>query len=300
MNKKITMEEFAEKMKASVAKTLGLDVRVHKVNKLNQGMLYGLTFIEPEAAAHPTIYLEPFFDDFKKTGELAPASNMIIDTFRRSRPKEPLDVEWFKDFGQVRKKVFHTLVNYESNRELLASMPHTRYLDLAKVYRVMFQNKDIGNGSILIHNSHLDLWDTTVEELERAARENTPKLHPLWVMRLADTITKAMPEAEIQEAPAISPFVDMYTVSNTCKFNGAAAVFYENVLGKFSEILGGDVVILPSSVHECIVLSLPGYGNTAELGRMVREVNRTMLEPDEVLSDHAYIYRKDTGSIEII
>lgn len=48
--------------------------------------------------------------------------------------------------------------------------------------------------------------------------------------------------------------------------------------------------ILPSSVHEVILLPDNGEESPEELRRMIREVNREHVAPEEVLSDNLYYF----------
>ena len=94
--------------------------------------------------------------------------------------------------------------------------------------------------------------------------------------------------------------VPMYVLTNDVKYYGAACILYDGVLKEFAESAGRDLYILPSSVHEVILLPDMGYEDVDMLKKMVCEVNDTQLSPDEVLSDTIYHYDRDTEDISMV
>lgn len=197
-------------------------------------------------------------------------------------------MNWFRDFSKIRENLFYRLINYEKNQELLSMVPHTRFLDLAKIY---YADCRIGGtaGSIPIYHKHVEEWNITEDELITAAEENTPRLYPANLHPIFDTLGLGGDINLIPEMP-----VPMFVLSNTENHNGAAAVCYKNVLERFSKKIEDNLVILPSSVHETILMPLQKNSSKESLREMVYDVNRTMLDQSEFLSDNVYLYsRKD-------
>lgn len=65
------------------------------------------------------------------------------------------------------------LINYEKNKELLEKVPHVRVPDLAVVFMAVLKSEyNDGFATILIHNSHLDFWNMTTEDLYELAKAN--------------------------------------------------------------------------------------------------------------------------------
>ena len=90
----------------------------------------------------------------------------------------------------------------------------------------------------------------------------------------------------------------MYILTNKLKIHGATCITYPRLLKRISDYLEDDLVIIPSSIHEVLILpasiTQKDY-SYEELEAMITETNDTVLTDDEVLSTHAYIYEKDTG-----
>ena len=91
--------------------------------------------------------------------------------------------------------------------------------------------------------------------------------------------------------------INMYVMSNTMKLNGATCITYPHAIENFANEHDSDVYIIPSSIHEVILI--PDISCSREyIDEMIRDVNRRQLDPVDVLSDHVYMYRRDIGEIE--
>ena len=284
----MNIKEFADRMKAVISDTLKKEVQIVNPLKLNNVRHYGLVIMEPDSNTSSTIYLEPFFERFLDTDNWAGIVKDILAFYFNNRPGDSFDVKWFCDFNQIRKNLVYRLVNYEANQELLSMVPHTRFLDLAKIY---YADCQIGetSGSILIYHTHVKEWKITEDELMAAAEENTPRLYP----------AKLQPLSSALKTENDTVTVPMFVLSNTGNQNGAAAVCYKDVLESFSQKTEDDLVILPSSVHETILLPLQKSNNMDSLREMVCDINRTVLDRSEFLSDNVYIYSRQNRNILI-
>ena len=91
----------------------------------------------------------------------------------------------------------------------------------------------------------------------------------------------------------------MMVLSNQKNFFGASVILYSEQLRKVSEELGQDLYILPSSVHEVILLPEAGQDPDA-LRATVKRVNETEVRREEVLTDSVYRYDRTTGLIQVV
>lgn len=290
------IKEFAQIIKERLEERTGFEVRIGEVTKNNSVTFHGINIIVPDCNVLPTIYLEPYLKDYEQGMRLEEITERIISVWEREKGHTHFDVEWFKDFEQVKGKIAYKLVNCEANRKLLEDVPHIPFLNLAKVFYVNFCSDEFGSGSILVHNNHMELWGVTTEELNEIASKNTPKLFQAEIINMA-AIMKEMMQDDSEE---LEMLIDnkMYVVTNKERHYGAAAMCYPNIIKEFAEQKECDLIILPSSVHE--VLVLPYEGDDFERFReMVIEVNATKLLPEEVLSNSVYIYRRKLGKVTI-
>lgn len=293
------IKEFAEEIKVILEERTGKEVRVNKVAKNNGVELTGLLIVEPEVNITPTIYLEHFLERYEEGTDLEDVAECIYRAYMREKVNERVDMSWFRDFEKVRGKVAFKLINYEKNNELLEQIPHTKVLDLVKVYYVIVETEEIGRGTILIHNSHCELWGIRTEQLDKVATENTPKLLPAVLDTMSNVVKDilGMGELDCEECGVFSN--NMYIMSNSNRVFGAAALCYKDAIRDFASEVGSDIVILPSSVHELILIKCGKDTDYSYFKELVPLVNSTELQLDEVLSDSVYVYHRDTDSITI-
>ena len=297
----MNIKEFTEKAGNEISKILGKEVQLTDVDKINGVKRCGLMIIEPNSNVAPTLYLEQFYDMYLDSGNWPETINRVITMYQHDSSPKHLDIEWYKDFNKVQGLIFHKLINFEANTVLLEKVPYTRYLDFAIVYCVHYESTETGTSSILIHNSHLEMWHRTTQDLARLAEENTPRLYPLKVFAMGDALRDCT--SSIEDCPAnVNEYLNssMYVMSNEAKVNGATAICYKDSLKNLAQKLYSDMVILPSSLHEAILLPLEDNTDFDELKDMVYQINRTQLTREEFLSDNVYLYRRDTDTVELV
>lgn len=292
----MNINEFAEIIKERLEERTGLEVRLAEVIKNNSVTLHGISIIVPEINIAPNIYLESFFKEYERGMSFEEITERIINVWEREKGHKHFDVEWFRDFEQIKERIAYKLVNYEANRKLLEDVPHVPFLNLAKVFYVTIDCKEFGSGSILVHNNHMELWGVTTEELDELASINTPKLFQAEIMSMAVVMKELM--QDVSEEMELLIDNKMFVVTNKDRHYGAAAMCYPNIIKKFAEQKECDLIILPSSVHEVLILPCEGE-DFKRFKEMVIEVNETALSPEEVLSNSVYIYRRELDKIVI-
>lgn len=167
------------------------------------------------------------------------------------------------------------------------------------VFYYLLEDMPFHHATILIHNSHLTMWQITKEELFRQALENTPRLLPATIRRMQDVVREMMKDRQMEE-DLFENEIPMYIMSNPIKMNGAATMAYPGVIRNFAETIRKNLYVIPSSIHEVILVPESGTEDT-NLNDMVAEVNHTQVDPKEVLADHVYYYdRKEDHMISCV
>lgn len=210
-------------------------------------------------------------------------------------------------WDEIKDKIVYRLVSADRNREKLKTMPHRELRDLAVIYCASIYSGRSVSMTIPVTDEYMERWGTTEEELYQLASENTPRLFPPVCISMEEMMErlqermkgKLVVRDNCPEWYMENPSVDLYVLTNSYMVHGAAAVLYPGVLEKAAEQLGNDLVVLPSSIHEMMLLPYGGEAMIPELSWLVREVNRSEVAEDEVLSDHLYVYRRDTGRLEV-
>ena len=141
--------------------------------------------------------------------------------------------------------------------------------------------------STLINNELVKVWGVTADEVLDAALKNTPKRFPVKVMGFGDIVGAPFDDSTAMPA---------YILTNQSRVNGAAAMLYDGILDVFCEAFGGGIMILPSSIHEVIII--PQNDEQADdYVDTVRSINKAIVEPCDKLTDSVYQY--DTESHKI-
>ncbi len=293
-------KEFVTSICHMIQERLGPDitVRLQDILKNNDTHLDGLTILSDGCNLSPTIYLNSYFPQYRDGRSLSDICGEIETIYRENRPGGSVDLSFFTDYDKVKSRIIFRLINYERNRSLLKSLPHCRILDLAIVFCCLVDSRATASATILIHNHHLNYWKISTADLYALARENTPELLPHELKDMKELLTELFGEEVLPPASeSQNPPAPMYVLSNRYRLNGSICILYPDVLKEFAGCIGSDFYILPSSVHEVLLLPAAGDHSRDELAGMVQTVNQGQLSGAEILSDHVYYYSRKTGEI---
>ena len=326
----MNFEIFIKEVKQMVKEYLGDTVRVEDktVLKNNGVKLTGIVIMEGEHNCVPNIYLNNYYEQFKNGRCLRDIVYEITEYYEKHKICKHVNMDGFSDFEQMKDSICFRLIHLEKNKELLEQIPHIPYLDMAIVFYCVVQNEYIGSGTILVRNEHLKKWQVNTEILQKLAFNNTPKKFKGEITPMEDVICvmiKRRLTGEIERSireqldtnikvtdEMVEPIVremvhniyseakgpKMYVLSNTERNFGAAVVLYDSFLETFAEETKSDYYILPSSIHEMILVPVGDDENEVErLKKMVCEVNYTELSAEEILSDSVYLFKRDKGII---
>ena len=288
-------KEFVEyiKMNAGYIAGEGGNITINHVIKNNGCEMDGLVIMEKGKDIAPTIYLDSFYELYTNGENIKNIIRQIEVIYEQNKNNVTFDVNILKHFDTIKDKIVYKVVNYRSNEKLLEQVPHKRILDLAVVFYCLLDNEYGRSATALIYNNNLKNWNVTIDDVYKAALKNTPDLLHSKISSMAALFEKCGVNVDGEEVD-LKDYVpsDMYVLTNESKLNGAACILYENVLYDFAQKLGADLYILPSSVHEVILLPKLSMFEKDELVTMVKEVNTEGVAADEVLSDHVYEYNR--------
>lgn len=286
-------------------------IEIVNVTKNNNVHLTGLVVHPQNKKVAPTIYLEPYFTALQSGQPLTTVINQIINSCINalSCSENDIDVEDITDFEQMKQKICYKLVNTGMNSELLSTAPHRDYLDLAIIYYLQLSMTDNGLTTVTVTDGLAHIWGVDESELYELARKNTPRMNRGIVLTLSDTLSRCTntPQAHsIQTydgydfSTRSSDILPMYIATNTTKTYGAAVILYDSLLKDVAEyICSSGVYAIPSSVHEFICIP-DTFGNVEYIKQMVRDINSSEVQPDEVLSDNIYHYNLTTHELKVI
>ena len=299
-NDQLSREAFYESLREEllVRCPVGMEISFQTITKNNDVRLHGCLLRRNESHIAPTLYMENFYDLYKdgmSVGETADAMLKIcVNSLDDVREFEFAPEDW----ESVRKMIGMKVLGYERNPELLQRVPYIRYEDLAVVFIFVLKEAGITGGVAVITSELSGLWGISAEELFAQARQSAPVLLEPVVSNIRNMIGDCPEEVEeIIDDPENA--VDMYILTNKSQTYGASALFYPGLLEKITDYLGGGFYILPSSVHEVILIP-EAAGEPDALRRMVQEVNRCEVPEDMILSDNVYYYDPEEKQFRIV
>lgn len=299
------MKEFIEKMKETVKEYLPDDARKGiiiddvEVVKMNDQKLHGLTFRMPGSDAAPTLYVNEMYEAYKDGADIGYLASEMANMYTMSKDA-PTPPEVNLDWENVRDKVTVRLLEKSRNREFLTKMPY------ADVGNGLVVTVDINMGEdrggdwrIAVNHGVLEQLGTDKETLFLTAMDNSLVLDPPVLTDMSQALFSTDRENLLDRDVPIDPadVGGMYVLTTESASLGAAAMFYPDVKEKAAEIIGSDYYILPSSVHEVILVPDSAGFDAKELCDMVKQANRTVVEPQDVLSDSVYHYDRDSRSL---
>ena len=151
-------------------------------------------------------------------------------------------------------------------------------------------------------------WGIDTETLYELAKKNTPKLFPVSLCSMGQIME------EIAEKYRGNGYIDvgldellsavmakpLYIAGNTCGVNGAGVILYPDMLKNFSFMVESDVVLLPFSIHEFVLLPYSNKLDMKGLKKMVEHINRSDVPDADILSDNVYLYDRIKNEISIM
>ncbi len=295
--------QFKAMILQQLQQLLGADTSVHlqTIHKNNGVLLDGLVISCPRSNLSPTIFLNHYYENKDFFPDIDAICRDILLTYEQNKPKQQISTDFFTDYTILQDRISYRLIHYEKNKELLKTVPYIRYLDLAIVFYCLLTISPNSSATILIHSNHLKLWGITVRQLYDQACRTAPVLLPYDFRNLSSVLSGLLHDAAPAERDAVkaAAFCPMYVLTNTQKLYGAGCMLYPGLLEAISEKLDADLYLLPSSIHEVILLPAESRICQKELAEMVDSINRTELAADEILSSSVYYYSRTQQALSI-
>lgn len=307
-------EEIAGKIKGYLPKEYqDMECGVEETRKNNGVYRTGISLCRPGERIGIVIYMEPYEEKYRQG---RPLDEIVKDAAAEARKAYALGrtypIDGLHDFSQIKDQLEPVLINARANRELLRDIPHERLEDLAVAFRTV-RFTETGVMSMRVTDKHLEKWGIGKEELKRQAFANVQVSGKYVLQDLKDCLIELFGEGRSEEnlLTALDDFLqkeyeqrdpltycgEIYALSNRERNYGAAAVLCPEVMEKVDRLFPEGFYLLPSSVHEYLIVRKEEDTDLKGLEAMVREVNRTQVEPAEILSNHVYEYDREKGSI---
>lgn len=297
----IAVKTFAEGVTQQIKQYLAeeyqnVECKVTEQQKNNGMIKIGIIFNKPGQKMAPVVYMEPFYDEVRNGKSMEQVMNGIADVCQKSFAVQELPESLdFTDYDSIKEYLSVQVINTKANQRMLSAVPHKEMEDLSVICRIEFPMTDgEGTGSVKVTYELMEQWGIEREKVYQKALENAVQNSPSVLMSMNDVMTEIMglptePRnlLELEEGAEI-PKEGMYVLSNPMRIHGSSVLAYPELPKQLEGLFPQGYYLLPSSVHELLVVPKDVGVSPKELGEMVREVNQKEVAHDEILSDRIY------------
>lgn len=290
-------EKFQQKIKDGILAYMpeeyqGAEVDIVHVQKNNDQDRVGMTIRKEGQTVVATVYLERYYAGFPEWVPEQDIFKMVAEEYLHSQ-ETLLQIEAMadaaKNYDSVKGSIRVQVVNKEANQESLQHCPKKEVegTDLLAVFRVMFYNQGKECASALITDAVMEKWDTDLDSLYETALKNTIDQAPAQINSMMSVLFGGEESLAPKEV-----FQDggLYILTNPQKNNGAAVLLYPGLLQSIAEATQSSFYILPSSIHEVLLIKEDNGMGAKELQSMVMDINQREVLPQDVLSNQVYFY----------
>lgn len=295
-------EQFTKKLVSAIQLILddSYSVEEHYVTKNNGIQLLSVIIKAKGQTVCPTIYVDTYYEKYCSGKNILSIAKDVIETYHNLSQEDEYD--YVGNLGNMKDRILCRLVNSESNKVILDNAPHKDFLDLSVLYYIDYGVDAHGyQQTLTITNMIMERIGLTPTQLDELAMANMTRLSKPCIESMLSIMFKASGMDDMFDADAFdNPINSMYIISNESKTHGASSILHKDVLRDFASQKDVDRIwILPSSIHEMILVLDDGTLCSEYLNSMIQEINETEVEPQEVLSSHSYIYNRQTNSISV-
>lgn len=153
------------------------------------------------------------------------------------------------------------------------------------------EDEERNNMSVRVTEGILQQWEISEEDLFRQAYENMQNAG-YHIINMMQIIKECGFEGEM-------PATKMFVLTNRKQLYGAAGILETDLLKNFSDRIGKNLFILPSSIHEVILIPDEGRFGESLLKEMIMDVNENVLQEEDFLADHAYYFDREKGEVRV-
>lgn len=293
----MTYEEFTAKIIAELAQILGEGISISRQEmRKNNGVLRDAMTVRTRGSnLSPVFYLDSLYGQLQDGTSYEDIFEKIREVCCDTQKNRQAGLEDFVSWEKARRRVVPRLVSASRNTALLAEVPHRKVLNLALIYYYLPESRAWEESSVLVRREHLDIWQIDEQMLFQEAELNKYHLMPPVFMSIGEMIRQLTDTYACSEADE-----SFYVLSSRDKCWGAVWMCDDQLLGRIRCVLGCDFYILPSSVHEVMILPWNEKIRAENLCGIVREINEQQVADEEVLEDAVYLYEADKGVSAVV
>ena len=287
MNHLLSYQEFSVSVRECLEKLLSPDLEMTVSRRRRRGgRMKDFFHISREGEPFGRIfYTEDLYQQYLLGVKPENLAEGVCEMCREGMPGEVLGIF---NYEQVKDRLTLRLVNYEKNKDMLEDAIYRRFLDLALTCRVICPAEESVLRTAIVTNSLLDRWGVSEEEVFSQAVNCVMQREPPILRPLRDMLSDLAPDGDVPPRES-----DLYVLTTRTGISGACAIVTSSCVEILAERLDRDILVLPSSVHEMLLLPDWGDWETEALQKIVSDVNRNVVPEEDYLSDNIYRYRHE-------
>ena len=291
MNKK----EFTETIMVRLAERCpDFSFETTNVIKRNDEKLIGIIGRTPHALC-PTVYVDPFYQNYRQ----GMTTDEVIDRMAGIFWQEHLSVKSdfpirnnMEDFEQIKDRLIIVLSSLEMNEQWLKDKCYKPFLNLAATVGILVDVDETSNSIIHVQEKLLDMWNVTFDYIFEVAKENSFIESNILFKDICDVLTSHGISLDAEASL-------LYVATNSHNFMGANLLMNNSFLYEIAEKLQDSFYIIPSSVHELLVLPACQVQDVEELNLLIQNINDTEVILSDRLSYTLYYYDCTTHKVSI-
>lgn len=290
----MTDTKFYNDITTAVQKHLGEDWTAElltNVTKNNGTNRVAMVLYKNDDKIRPQIYLEKYYEDYQRGKELQEIVEEVLKMYKSAmKDINPKNLERLEEWTNIKERLALRIVSKERNQEELYNLVYEEICDLVAIATICVERNGEGVKSIRITQDLARKWNVSNEEILEAAKENTATLFPPKIQDLYEFVQDMVDISKEELSQGRKNFPDLQILTNDLCINGATVILYDSFMKEVYECLGGKFIILPSSVHEVLVVPLEDSVYIPYLQEVVESINQRFVAEDEILSDNVYMY----------
>lgn len=282
-----------------------LKCNIKNISKNNGVTLRGVTCDFGQNIA-PTVYLTDLYKEYEHGKPVSDIIEQVIEMLDEAKCEEDVDISFLKSYDSMKDRLLIKLVNTERNREFLKTVPHKEIMDLSAIFYTRIADNAFGTGTITIQNVYFEDWHVSIDTMYADALENTKNILKDSIRPIEEVMIELFMENNPMNAKAFIDMLEetpcglpMFVMTNKDKIFGASCILNTESLERFANEKNSNLLILPCSIHELIILPESSGVEPEAMKGIVGEINGTEISPSDFLSDSIYRFSRSRG-LEIV
>lgn len=259
----------------------GYDARMENVIK--NGVVFKGIAIRDESMVAPVIYTDQLIADAEANEvALSVVVDVVIERYKKSKDIK-LSVDKFANREFILSHIYIGM--QKTSSESIEKRP----CKLEGLEAFLYLRDKTERGEIYsskLSSRVLQMVNLNADTAWEQAANNT------FAETQIQSVISILAGRNVEATESKSEFPPLYVITNKMQYRGASAILDREALRVFGKKHGIEkLAVLPSSIHEMLIVPYDDEMNMDDLSCMVKDVNAQKVEPEERLTDRAYLIK---------